>query len=113
MKIDKEQFNKLKQLDRIELRTRRNFVWLKTNTILTLCSLMVLMILFLITFTFLGDIYFAIKGNLIRVIFFSILTIILTTSLLIPYYLIHKTFKKQEEEEEELINEYFKVEVKK
>ena len=106
MKIDKEKFNKLKQLDRIEFRQKFNRIEdMGSSLINVLWSLVIIISIFMTGFIISENIAFVnllVKTLLLfSVIFFIELVMILT------YFIIRVRLKR------ELIEEYFLIEVKK
>ena len=99
MKIDKEKFNKLSQLDRIEFRQKQNKLNYFTIIILILC-----MALFIVSAI---DVSIYECNNKIEFLFISIGGYLFSIMLLYFSSFINTKIKNN------LIKEYFKVEVKK
>jgi len=111
MKIDKESFNKLKQMDRIELLLKAKRI--EDNNYNTNLSWATNLLFYIIMITLVGYIAFGLSFiNRINIILrFSIylisLGICIDIFLSLLFYIINS------KKEKELMNEYFKIEVKK
>jgi len=107
MKIDKEQFNKLKQLDRIEFRQKRTEIDERFRVGFgTFISYMYLLLTYLVIYI-LCNIYSIINQSSVRVQFCLWIFLILPIGYVLDIYSMYRNSK----ETNKLCNEYFKVEV--
>ena len=112
MRIDKEKFNKLKQLDRIEFRQKLDRV---ENIGFSLGSLLFwLFIIFCIFFSAMiiseeitGEVNLTFFSLTMKTLFFVLLVVFIEVILVISFTLVRIKLRK------ELIEEYFLIEVKK
>ncbi len=113
MEFDKEKFNKLKQLDRIEYRQKQDIIFYNNKIKVPIFSITFSLFLFISGMAFI--LYEAITGvenlDILNIIIFStVLFIIIFPLEIIGNFSRYSNIKKQMKELDE---EYFKIEVKK
>lgn len=112
MRIDKEKFNKLKQLDRIEFRQKLNRIedmGFSLGSIMLCLGVIVCVFLsaLIISQEITGEVNMNIFNLLAKFLFFLFLVVIIEFFLIFVFTLVRIKLRK------ELFEEYFKIEVKK